>query len=169
MTIPDAQDVSSYTVASTGQRKFLYCFFKSAPSNNKTGQGSEPRVAFVLINIHTSLSYSQQGPRLHSFIPTNHLFDRYWGCGRPNLLFLSYDFSSGSLLITVCLECFYSYEVLFFFFTVNLHIFCTLLCASKIIPKLMCMANLPNIHIKDDCMVSATNIWMKTITLTLDS
>lgn len=48
VTIPDAQDVSSYTVASTGQRKFLYCLFKCAPSNNKTGQGSNIQTSLVL-------------------------------------------------------------------------------------------------------------------------
>lgn len=36
VTISDSQDISSYTVASAGQRKFLYCFFKFAPSNNNT-------------------------------------------------------------------------------------------------------------------------------------
>lgn len=38
VTISDAQDVSSYTVASTGQREFLYCFFEFAPGDNENRQ-----------------------------------------------------------------------------------------------------------------------------------
>lgn len=60
VTIADAQDISSYTVASTGQRELLYCLIKFVPGDKKKEkwrEGSKVWVGFVLDVEFSSLPY----------------------------------------------------------------------------------------------------------------
>ena len=60
VTISDAQDVSSYTVASTGQRELFYGFIKFVPVTKRVRETRETNLTTV--QTHSSFSHEVDFP-----------------------------------------------------------------------------------------------------------